>query len=46
MELANAQARNHGLTRFVVRGLDKVKAATLWFALAHNMMCGWRLIEA
>jgi hypothetical protein len=46
VELANAQARNHGLTRFVVRGLEKVKAATLWFALAHNMMCGWRLIEA
>ena len=46
VELANAQARNHGLTRFVVRGLGKVKAATLWFALAHNMMCGWRLIEA
>jgi hypothetical protein len=46
VELANAQARNHGLTRFVVRGLGKAKAATLWFALAHNMMCGWRLIEA
>lgn len=46
VELANAQARNHGLTRFVVRGLEKVKAATLWFALAHNMICGWRLIEA
>lgn len=46
VELANAQARNHGLTRFVVRGLDKVKAATLWFALAHNMICAWRLIEA
>lgn len=46
VELANAQARHHGLTRFVVRGLDKVKAATLWSALAHNMMCGWRLIEA
>jgi transposase len=45
VELANAQARNQGLTRFVVRGLEKVKAATLWFALAHNMMCGWRLIE-
>ena len=46
MELANAQARNHGLTQFVVRGLEKVKAVALWFALAHNMMCGWRLIEA
>jgi transposase len=46
VELANAQARNHGLTQFVVRGLEKVKAVTLWFALAHNMMCGWRLLAA
>jgi transposase len=46
VELANAQVRNHGLTRFVVRGLEKVKAVALWFALAHNMMCGWRLLEA
>ena len=45
VELANAQARNHGLTQFVVRGLEKVKAVALWFALAHNMMCGWRLLE-
>lgn len=46
VELANAQARNHGLTQFVVRGLEKAKAVALWFALAHNMMCGWRLLEA
>jgi hypothetical protein len=45
VELANAQARNHGLTRFVVRGLEKVRAIALWFALAHNMMCGWRLLD-
>ena len=45
-ECANAQARNRGLTQFLVRGLEKVKAIALWFALAHNMMCGWRLIEA
>jgi len=45
VECANAQARNRGLTKFVVRGLEKVKAIALWFALAHNMMCGWRLIE-
>jgi hypothetical protein len=30
----------------VVRGLEKAKAIALWFALVHNMMCGWRLIEA
>jgi transposase len=46
VECANAQARNRGLTKFVVRGLEKAKAVALWFALVHNMMCGWRLIEA
>ena len=46
VECANAQARNRGMTKFVVRGLEKIKAIALWFALAHNMMCGWRLIEA
>ena len=46
VELANAQTRNHGLRQFMVRGVEKVTAVALWFALAHNMMCGWRLIEA
>ena len=46
VELANAQVRNHGLRQFLVCGLEKVKAVALWFALAHNMMCGWRLLEA
>ena len=46
MECANAQARNAGLRQFVVRGLEKAKVVALWFALTHNMMCGWRLIEA
>jgi len=46
VECANAQARNRGMTKFVVRGLEKVKAIALWFALAHNMMCAWRLIDA
>ena len=36
-ECVNAQARNRGLLRFLVRGLDKVKAVALWYALAHNM---------
>jgi transposase len=45
VELANGQARNRGLTRFIVRGLEKVTAIALWFALAHNMACGWRLLE-
>lgn len=45
-EWANAQARNRGLQRFLVRGTNKVKAVVLWFALAHNMACGWRLQAA
>ncbi|MCP4615137.1 MAG: IS1182 family transposase [Bradyrhizobium sp.] len=43
-ECVNAQARNRGLTKFIVRGIDKVKAVALWHALAHNMACGWRLL--
>ena len=45
-ELVNVQARNRGLTRLLVRGREKVKAVLLWFALAHNMMVGWRLTTA
>lgn len=45
-ECSNAQARNRGMTQFVVRGLEKIKAAALWFALAHNMACTWRLVWA
>jgi transposase len=45
-ECANAQARNRGLTQFLVRGLEKVKTSALWYALAHNMVCFWRLIPA
>ncbi|MBY0231722.1 MAG: transposase [Gemmataceae bacterium] len=36
-ECVNAQARNRGLTRLLVRGLAKVKAAVMWFAIAHNV---------
>src|SRR5262245_23655801 len=42
-ECVNAQARNRGLIRLLVRGLHKVKAVALWFAIAHNVACGWRL---
>jgi transposase len=45
-ECANAQARNRGLTQFLVRSLEKVKAVALWHALTHTMVCSWRLIEA
>lgn len=37
-ECVNALARNRGLQRFLVRGLQKVKAVALWYALAHNLM--------
>lgn len=37
-ECVNAIARGRGLTHFLVRGLDKVKAVALWYAIAHNMM--------
>jgi transposase len=46
VECANAQARNHGLTRFLVRGLEAVTATALWHALAQNMFCTWRLVAA
>jgi hypothetical protein len=42
-ECVNAQARNRGLVRLLVRGRQKVKAIALWFAIAHNVVCGVRL---
>jgi hypothetical protein len=42
-ECVNAQARNRGLVRLLVRGLRKVKAIALWYAIAHNVVCGVRL---
>lgn len=37
-ECVNALARNRGLRQFLVRGLPKVRAVALWFALAHNLL--------
>lgn len=37
-ECVNAIARGRGLMQFVVRGLNKVKAVALWYAVAHNLM--------
>jgi len=37
-ECINAIARNRGLRQFLVRGLPKVRAVALWFALAHNLV--------
>ena len=39
-ECVNAQARNRGLRQFLVRGLAKVKAVALWYAVAHNLLRG------
>jgi transposase len=36
-ECVNAQARNRGLVRLLVRGVKKVKAVALWHAIAHNV---------
>jgi transposase len=45
-ECVNAQARNRGMSQFVVRGLQKVKAVALWFATVHNMARGFALQPA
>lgn len=37
-ECANAQFRNHGLLRLLVRGAEKVRAVLLWHALTHNFL--------
>jgi transposase len=37
-EFPNAECRNRGLQQFRVRGLQKVKAVTLWYALTFNFM--------
>ena len=43
-ECVNAQCRNRGLLRFLVRGIEKARTVGLWHALAHNMMCTGRLL--
>lgn len=40
VECVNAQARNRGLQRLLVRGLSKARAILLWYAIAHNLMRG------
>ncbi len=43
-ECVNAQARNRGLVRLLVRGLQKVEAVALWFATVHNMARSFSLL--
>jgi len=45
-ECVNANARNHGLYQFLVRGLANVRAIALWHALAHNVRRILRLCPA
>lgn len=42
----NAIARNRGLKQFPGRGLQKVRAVLLWFALAHYLMRAVALRQA
>lgn len=42
-ELANAHARGHGLTQFLVRGIKKARSVALLLALAHNMRRTWAI---
>ena len=44
-ECVNAIARGRGLTQFLVRGLNKVKAVALWYAIAHNLMRALTLVH-
>lgn len=37
-EYPNAECRNRGLAQFAVRGLKKVKAVALWYAVAFNFL--------
>lgn len=37
-ECVNALARQRGLRQVLVRGLEKVKAIALWYAIAHNVL--------
>lgn len=36
-ECVNAQARNRGLQQFRVRGTARVRAVSIWYAIAHNI---------
>jgi transposase len=45
-ECFNAHLRQWGLYQFTVRGVRKVRMVLLWFALAHNILAGHRLMNA
>ena len=37
-EFPNAECRNRGLHQFRVRGLEKVRTVSLWYAITFNLM--------
>jgi transposase len=43
VECTNADARQRGYYQVLVRGLKKVRAVFLWFALAHNLLRTWAI---
>lgn len=43
-ERPHADMRNRGLQRFLVSGFEKVKAVTLWYAIAYNFLQIRRLL--
>ncbi|TIH40482.1 transposase, partial [Klebsiella pneumoniae] len=45
-ECIHARWRNWGLRQLTVRGLEKVRAVALWFALTNNVLQGHRLYSA
>jgi len=45
-ECIHARWRNWNLRQLTVRGIDKVTAVVLWFALANNILQGHRLATA
>lgn len=45
-ECIHARWRNWGLRQLTVRGVEKVTAVVLWFALANNILQGHRLATA
>ncbi len=44
-ERPHADMRNRGLTRVLVRGIDKVKAVVLWYVHAYNFLTITRLLK-
>jgi hypothetical protein len=45
-ECINAHFRQWRLSQFTVRGPRKVTTVLTWFALAHNILAGNRLLKA